>query len=292
MNPRRRRVLHGVAAIAALARWADAACAQSSTAVRMPSIFVGHGSPMNVLADNAFTRQLRIWGVSLPRPTAILSVSAHWLTRGVTAVGSQLRPDTIHDFDGFPPSLYETRYPAVGAPTLAHEAIGLVHRTPVRTTQEWGLDHGTWTVLYHLFPKADVPVFQMSIDYDRVGAWHYAIGRELAALRERGVLVMGSGNIVHNLRATEPDVREATSSTRTWARSFDDAVAKALDAHDHDALIAYGSLDSGAPLAVPTPDHYWPLLYALGAARDEKPRTVFAGFHAGTISMRCVQFGA
>ena len=258
---------------------------------RMPVIFIGHGSPMNALADNAFTRRLAAWGRELPRPSAILSVSAHWLSRGATGVGMQERPKTIHDFGGFPQALFDVEYPAPGHPALAREAVGAVTQTGVIGTQQWGLDHGTWTVLKHLYPKAEIPVFQLSIDYDKPAAFHYAIGRDLAALRDKGVLVMGSGNVVHNLRATDRGTPDGLTASRPWAQSFDDAVKAALAGRDDRALIAYEKLE-GAATAVAMPDHYFPFLYALGAAgAGERPKTVYEGFQSGTLSMRCLQFG-
>ena len=290
----RRGFLMGAAlgATAALASMAEIAhAAGASTARRMPVIFIGHGSPMNALADNAFTRRLAAWGRELPRPTAILSVSAHWLSRGATGVTVQTRPKTIHDFGGFPQALFDIEYPAPGHPALAREAVGAVKQTPVIATEQWGLDHGTWTVLKHLYPKADVPVFQLSIDYDKPAAFHHAVGRDLAALRDQGVLVMGSGNVVHNLRATDRGTPDGPKASRPWAQSFDDAVKAALAGRDDRALIGYQKLE-GASTAVATPDHYFPFLYALGAAAPgERAKTVYEGFQSGTLGMRCLQFG-
>lgn len=258
----------------------------------MPVIFVGHGSPMNAISDNAFTRRLRSWGAGLPRPAAILSVSAHWLTPGQTFVDVQPRPPTIHDFGGFPKALQEMQYPAPGAPAMARQTLDAVAPLRARASGDWGLDHGTWTVLHHMFPGADVPVFQLSIDYDRPADFHLALGRRLARLREQGVLVMGSGNVVHNLRATERGAPEAARASAPWAQSFDDALRIALEARDDKALVAYERLDAGARMAVPTPDHYWPFLYALGASdRSDALTTTYASFQSGTLSMRCVQFG-
>ncbi len=212
----------------------------------------------------------------------------------MTAVDVQDRPRTIHDFGGFPQALYDITYPAPGSQEFAREAKALIRHGAVKPSSDWGIDHGTWTVLHHMFPKADIPVFQLSIDYDRAGLYHYTIGRELSALRDKGVLIMGSGNIVHNLRqidrAAEADSLQAT---RPWAQAFDATVKKALDARDDQRLINYMRLDESAAIAVPTPDHYFPFLYALGAAgKNEKVRSVFEGFQAGTLSMRCVQFDA
>ncbi|MBC5781462.1 4,5-DOPA dioxygenase extradiol [Ramlibacter sp. USB13] len=294
--PTRRRVLRLASATSAIAALSTAAsavlAATGAKPVRMPVIFVGHGSPMNAISDNAFTRRLRTWGAELPRPTAILSVSAHWLTPGATLVDVQAQPRTIHDFGGFPAALHEMRYPAPGAPELARQALAAVAPLRARENTEWGLDHGTWTVLHHMFPRADIPVFQLSIDYDRPADFHHAVGRRLAALRDRGVLVMGSGNVVHNLRATQRGVPEAARAGAPWAQSFDDAIRLALEARDDKALVDYERLDAGARMAVPTPDHYWPFLYALGAAdRTDKLKTAYASFQSGTLSMRCVQFG-
>ncbi|MDI3383285.1 4,5-DOPA dioxygenase extradiol [Xenophilus aerolatus] len=282
--------LGATAALAAMAANVHAAGTQGPQR-RMPVIFIGHGSPMNALADNAFTRRLAEWGRALPRPSAILSVSAHWLSRGATGVGVQAQPRTIHDFGGFPQALFDVQYPAPGHPALARETAGAVRQTPVVATEQWGLDHGTWTVLRHLYPKADVPVFQLSIDYDKPPAFHYAVGRDLAALRDQGVLVMGSGNVVHNLRATDRATPDGRVASRPWAQSFDDAVKAALAGRDDRALLDHARLP-GADMATAMPDHYYPFLYALGAAApSERARTVYEGFQSGTLSMRCVQFG-
>lgn len=258
--------------------------------VRQPVLFIGHGSPMNAISSNAFTRELQAWGQRLQRPRALLVVSAHWLTQGATGVTINEAPRTIHDFGGFPRELHEMQYPAAGHPELAKAAAKLIKGNPGVPTTEWGLDHGTWTVLHHLYPKADVPVFQVSIDYDKPAAFHYKLGQELRALREQGVLIIGSGNIVHNLRATDRGTPENATASRPWAQAFDDRVKAALDQRDDKVLQDYLSLDASARMAVPTPDHYWPFLYALGAAGPKPPKHVFEAFHSGTLSMRCLQF--
>jgi len=259
---------------------------------RMPVLFIGHGSPMNAVSDNGFTRFLRGWNSRLPKPTSILVVSAHWLSNGATLVGAMARPSTIHDFGGFPRELHEMQYPAPGAPETARLAASLIRQGGAVPTQEWGLDHGTWTVLHHLYPAADIPVFQVSIDFSRHAAFHFQVGRELAALREQGVLIIGSGNVVHNLSATMRGAPDSMAASTAWAQSFDAAVGTALAARDDRALIAYERLP-GAEIAVATPDHYFPMLYALGAAGAAEPvRTVYTGFQAGTLSMRCLQAGA
>jgi 4,5-DOPA dioxygenase extradiol len=295
----RRRLLKAtlpLAAVAALSALAEVIAAPDrATAQRMPVLFIGHGSPMNAIQDNEFSRFLRGWNGQLPRPKAVLVVSAHWLTPGTTAVGVQLQPKTIHDFGGFPKALSEMQYPAPGSPAFAREAMAVVRRAKVAATEDWGLDHGTWTVLHHLYPGADIPVFQLSIDYDKPAAFHHAVGRELAALREQGVLIVGSGNFVHNLRATDRVEGLAQLASRPWAQAFDDAVKRALLNRDDFGLVNYARLaGDAAATAVQTPDHYFPFLYALGASdsMSEKAVSVFEGFQAGTISMRCVQFGA
>ncbi len=261
-------------------------------AQRQPVLFIGHGSPMNAISDNRFTRELAAWGQRLATPRAILVVSAHWLTNGATGVTVNEVPPTIHDFGGFPRQLHEMQYPAKGHPELARATAKLIRSNPSVPTTEWGLDHGTWTVLHHLFPKANVPVFQVSIDYDKPAAFHYALGRELQALREQGVLIIGSGNIVHNLRATDRGTPEQSQASRPWAQAFDDRVKRALDQREDKALLDYIGLDMSARMAVPTPDHYWPFIYALGAAdAGQVPKHVFAAFHSGTLGMRCLQFG-
>lgn len=293
----RRRVLRTalpLAALGALSTLVEVAAAAEPVTRRMPVLFIGHGSPMNAIQDNAFSRFLRGWSAQLPRPKAILVVSAHWLTPGVTAVGVQERPKTIHDFGGFPQPLFDMQYPAPGSPALAREAMAVVKRAKVQATQERGLDHGTWTVLHHVYPAADIPVFQLSIDYDKPAAFHHAVGRELAALRDKGVLIVGSGNVVHNLRATDRIEGLSPTASRPWAQAFDDAVKQALATRNDFGLVNYTRLaGDAAATAVQTPDHYYPFLYALGAsdAAGEKAVSVFEGFQAGTLSMRCVQFG-
>jgi 4,5-DOPA dioxygenase extradiol len=299
MSLTRRRLLNTalpVAALSTLSSLSDLAESRSGPASqRMPVLFVGHGSPMNVIEDNAFTRFLRGWHKQLPPPRAILVISAHWLTPGATAVGVQAHPKTIHDFGGFPKALFDMQYPAPGSPEFAREAASVVRHAHVVPTEDWGLDHGAWTVLHHMYPAADVPVFQLSIDYDQPAAFHHAVGRELAALRDKSVLIVGSGNVVHNLRAIDRIEGLNARASRPWAQAFDDAVKNALAARDDMALVNYARLaGDSAATAVQTPDHYFPFLYALGASDSlsEKATSVFEGFQAGTLSMRCVQFGA
>jgi 4,5-DOPA dioxygenase extradiol len=258
----------------------------------MPSIFVGHGSPMNAVETNEFTRTLQQWGQDIGRPSAILVVSAHWLTKNETKVAIQAHPKTIHDFGGFPQSLFDMQYPAPGSPEFAKLAASTLVAQGAKPSEDWGLDHGAWAVLHHIYPKADIPVFQVSIDYAQDGDYHLAVGKALSALRDKGVLILASGNVTHNLRGLDMGVPDGLTASQPWAQSFDDAVKNALVANDTKALSNYLTLDAGARMAVPSPDHYWPLLYAVGAARDgERAKFVYEGFQLGTLSMRCVQWG-
>ena len=256
---------------------------------RLPALFVGHGSPTNALATNAATDGWRALGAQLPRPRAILSVSAHWYTRG-SQVTTNAMPRTIHDFGGFPKPLYEMRYGAPGDPALAARVIELLGPDPVRPSSDWGLDHGTWSVLVHMYPKADIPVVQLSIDGTQPAAVHYALGQRLAPLRDEGVLVFGSGGIVHNLMRVD---WANASPPPPWAVDFDERVRARVLAGDDTALIDYLQLGEGARLSVPTAEHYLPLLYVLGCRRPGDVATIpITGFELGTISMTAVQLGA
>ena len=249
----------------------------------MPVLFVGHGSPLNALENNEFSGNWWAIGQSLPTPRAILSVSAHWLTHG-TAVTAMEQPRTIHDFWGFPETLHSFEYPARGAPVLARSIADLIGGTTVTLDKDWGLDHGTWVVLARMFPSAEVPVLQLSIDRTQPAAFHYALGQELADLRKRGVLIMGSGNIVHNLAMANPAVERYD-----WAEEFDATVAERLLEDDHQSLIDYEKLGRPARLAIPTNDHYLPLLYAIGAGGPQDRIALFSErIVYGSISMRCL----
>jgi 4,5-DOPA dioxygenase extradiol len=258
----------------------------------MPALFVGHGSPMNALEDNQFTGAWRALGASVGRPRAVLCVSAHWYVRG-TRVTAMAKPPTIHDFGGFPRALFELEYPAPGDPGLAAEVRDLLASPPavdVALDAAWGLDHGAWSVLVHMFPAADVPVVQLSVDGTRPASFHYELGARLAALRARGVLVVGSGNIVHNLDAFVR--RGGGPEPYDWAVRFDAEVRRRLEARDHAPLVAYETLGPDARLAVPTPDHYLPLLYVIGQAGREPVSYPVEGFQGGgAISMLSVRVG-
>jgi 4,5-DOPA dioxygenase extradiol len=253
---------------------------------RLPTLFLGHGNPMNALADNEFTRALGRLAAELPRPEAILVVSAHWLTRG-THVLSTGTPRTIHDFGGFPEELYAVQYPAPGAPPKAAAVKELLPE--VILDDGWGLDHASWSVLRHMWPAADVPTFELSVDIAAAPAVHWDIGRRLAPLRDDGVLVIGSGNIVHSFAGVswEPDAKP-----HAWAEEFDGWVADALERRDGDALVHYEAAGRSARLAVPSNDHSLPLLYpAAMATSDDEVVFPYVGIEMASMSMRCVRFG-
>jgi 4,5-DOPA dioxygenase extradiol len=257
---------------------------------RMPALFVGHGSPMNVIEDNAWSRALRKLGSTLPRPRAILAVSAHWYVDGTYATADE-RPETIHDFAGFPAELYKVRYPAPGDPDLARGVAALLARWSASTLEGRGLDHGTWCVLAGLRPAADVPVVQLSLDARLAPADHLAIGRALAPLRDEGVLLVASGNVVHDLHDAFSALRRGETATPSWAREFDEDVAEALARHDGDRLVRALQEEHGRR-AAPTPEHYLPLLYAAGASgRREAVRFPITGFDMSSLSMRSAIFG-
>jgi 4,5-DOPA dioxygenase extradiol len=252
---------------------------------RQPAIFIGHGSPMNIVADNSYTRDLESLGTALAKPRAVLVVSAHWSTQGFF-VGSDETNATIHDFSGFPGVLYEKRYPAPGAPDVAQRVVELTHS--VAQPAERGLDHAAWAPLIRVWPAADVPVLELSLDLAEPAADHYALGRLLAPLRDEGVLVMGSGNVVHNLMRIDWD---EDAPAFAWATEFDAFVADAVAEGRHQDLIDYLAHPLGRA-AAPTPDHYLPLLFVLAAQGDGETVTmVHEGIQHGSVSMRCLRIG-
>ncbi len=260
-----------------------------TTATKMPALFIGHGNPMNAIQQNGYTQAWARIGGSTPRPRAILAISAHWYLPG-TLVTAMDPPRTIHDFGGFPPELYRVRYPARGDPQLAGTVQELLSPVPVGRDRAWGLDHGTWSVLCHLFPQADVPVIQLSIDETQPPAFHYELGNRLAPLRHQGVLLMGSGNLVHNLHTYAWGRHPADPFD--WAVRFETAARRLMVSGEHGPLVDYESLGRDAVLSVPTPDHYLPLLYVLGSQRKgEKVTFPVEGVDGGSISMLAVQAG-
>lgn len=254
----------------------------------MPAAFLGHGSPMNALEVNRFSQAWRAFGASVPRPRAILAISAHWYVN-VTAVTAMPRPRTIHDFYGFPPRLFEVEYPAVGDPELASEVAEIAKPTHVGLDRDsWGLDHGTWSVLVHAFPKADIPVVQLSLNARRDFDYHLELGAKLSALRERGILILGSGNVVHNLRAIDWSQPEAGFD---WARRFNEAASAVLTERPGEIVNLRAHRDFA--LAAPTPDHFLPLLYIAGlAAAAKRPlEPLIDGYAFGSLSMACYGLG-
>ncbi|MCW5650609.1 MAG: 4,5-DOPA dioxygenase extradiol [Ramlibacter sp.] len=261
---------------------------------RMPVLFVGHGSPMNALGDNEYRRSWQAlgaeFGAKYPRPQMVLCISAHWLTQGWWLTGMDL-PRTIHDFGGFPQELFDQQYPAPGAPAEAKAISAAIKSPPVGLDlREWGFDHGTWSVLKPMFPSADIPVVQLSMDYSRPPAEHFALGQQLARFRELGVLIAGSGNIVHNLRATRRDA--SPIQAYDWAIEFDRKVAGQIESGDLAALPDFRKLGAVAQMAHPTWDHYLPLLHAAGAVGPKEPMRFFnSNYQSASISMRSVVWG-
>ncbi|HVF50786.1 MAG TPA: 4,5-DOPA dioxygenase extradiol [Pyrinomonadaceae bacterium] len=255
----------------------------------MPAVFFGHGNPLNALANNAWTQGWAAIGASLPRPKAVLAVSAHWYLPATQVTASD-SPRTIHDFGGFPRELYQFKYPAAGDPRLARRVQELLAPVAVGSDDGWGLDHGTWSVLCHVFPEADVPVVQLSIDERQPAAFHYEIARSLAPLRDEGVLVIGSGNLVHNLH-TYAWGRHPVEPL-DWAVRFEERARELLLGGTHEPLVNYESLGRDALLSAPTPDHYLPLLYVLALQREgDAVSFPVEGFDGGSISMLTVQIG-
>jgi len=255
---------------------------------KMPVLFLGHGSPMNAIEINEFSRTWQDMGKSLLRPSAVLCVSAHWETRG-TFVTAMEKPPTIHDFGGFPKALFDVEYPAPGDPRLAVETKNAITKTAVEPDQNWGLDHGCWSVMKHLFPAADIPVVQLSLDYSQPARYHFELAGELSAFREKGILIIGSGNMVHNLRVIDwhkPD------TGFDWAEEANAKLKKLILADDYKELINYNSLGREVELAVPTPEHFLPLIYALGLKeKNEEISTFNDKLVMGSISMTSFKIG-
>jgi 4,5-DOPA dioxygenase extradiol len=254
-----------------------------------PAVFFGHGSPMNAIETNVYTEAWRRIGEQLGKPRAILSISAHWYV-STTALTAGPQPRTIHDFGGFPPELYQVQYPAPGDAALGARVQELLAPLRIPLDDSWGLDHGSWSVLRHAYPKADVPIVQLSIDATQPAAFHHELGRALAALRSESILIVGSGNIVHNLRmyawGREP------SAPYDWAIRFERLAREIIQAGDHQPLVDYRRLGSDATLSIPTPDHFLPLLYVLGSRHPDEPVTFpVNGIEGGSISMLTVQLG-
>lgn len=256
---------------------------------KMPVLFLGHGSPMNAIEENEFVAQFRKLGQTIPKPAAVLCVSAHWETRG-TQVTAMQNPKTIHDFGGFPRALFEVQYPAPGNPALANEIHQKIEKTEVGLDEKWGLDHGAWSVIKHMYPNADVPVVQLSIDYTKPAKYHFELAQELAWLRKKGVLIIGSGNMVHNLRMIAWNKMATDNYSYDWAAEASAKMKSFILSGNFSSLIDYESQGTSFELAIPTPEHYLPLLYAL-ALKDEKEKITLFNDKAvaGSLTMTSVK---
>jgi 4,5-DOPA dioxygenase extradiol len=257
----------------------------------MPVLFVGHGSPMNGIEDTEFSRRWTQLAKEIPTPSAVLVISAHWFTPG-TKITAMDFPPTIHDFGGFPKELFDVQYPAPGDPKLAGETAALLHSTQVELNHDWGLDHGAWTIVRHMYPDAKIPVLQLSIDYTQPPQYHYELAKELYELRKKGVLIMGSGNMVHNLRMVAWDKLNSDNYGYDWALTINDKFKSLIQDGDHPSLINYRGLGKEALLAIPTPEHYLPLLYTLGV-KGAKDDVSFFNDKAvgGSLTMTSVKLG-
>lgn len=256
---------------------------------KMPLLFLGHGSPMNAIEENQFVQGFRNTVKNIPKPNAILCVSAHWFTKG-TKVTAMNFPPTIHDFGGFPEALYQVQYNAPGSPELAEATQKILAPTPVDLDHNWGLDHGAWSVIKHLYPNADIPVIQLSIDYTKPAEYHFELGKKLQALRERGILIVGSGNIVHNLRLVDFANINKVDYGFEWAHEAFETVNKNLLEGNYKPLVEYDKQSKALQLAIPTPDHFLPLLYILGLQNKNEELSLFNNhLLAGSLSMTSVK---
>ncbi|SFZ89956.1 4,5-DOPA dioxygenase extradiol [Flaviramulus basaltis] len=258
---------------------------------RMPVLFLGHGSPMNGIEENQFTKGFQNISKTLPTPSAIVCISAHWYTKGTKVTAMEL-PKTIHDFGGFPQELYEQQYPAKGNPDLAKETKNLLKPTLVELDEKWGLDHGTWTVLKHLFPKADIPVIQLSIDYTKDPVYHFELAKQLNSLRNKGVLIIGSGNIIHNLRLVDWKNFNEDNYGYDWAIEARETINNYLLEGNYKPLLNYEKQSKALQLAIPSPDHYLPLIYTLGLQQKNENSILFNDkLLAGSLSMTSLKIG-
>ncbi len=257
----------------------------------MPILFIGHGSPMNGIEDNEFSRRWRLMATEIPTPAAVLVVSAHWFTKG-THITAMDFPKTIHDFGGFPEALFQVQYPAPGNAILAQKTQALIHSAHVELNHDWGLDHGTWTVVRHMYPNANIPVLQISIDYTKDAKFHYELAREIDQLRKKGVLIIGSGNMVHNLRMVAWDKLYGPEFGFDWALQMNNNFKDLIANRHHDQLIKYEKLGKEALLAIPTPEHYLPLIYTLGLQGKNDPIVFFNDkVIGGSLTMTSVKIG-
>ncbi len=256
-----------------------------------PVLFIGHGSPMNGIEDNEFSRTWTKFGNEIPKPKAVLVISAHWLTNG-THITAMENPKTIHDFGGFPQALFDVQYPANGHPELAKFTSELIQTTNVGLNHDWGLDHGTWTVVRHMYPNADIPIVQLSIDYNKPAQYHYDLAKQLKSLRRKGVLIIGSGNMIHNLRMVAWDKLNESNYGFDWAIEMNEIFKDKIGNGDFQSLINYEKLNPATKLAIPSPDHYFPLIYSI-ALQDKKDDIHFFNDNlvGGSLNMTSVKFG-
>jgi len=257
----------------------------------MPVLFVGHGSPMNGIEDNEFSRHWKQMAREIPQPAAVLVISAHWISKG-TKVTAMDFPPTIHDFGGFPQALFDVQYPALGSPQVANETISLLHSIHAEPDHDWGLDHGAWTVVRHMYPKANVPVLQLSIDYSRGPQYHYDLAKDLYTLRKKGVLILGSGNMVHNLRMIAWDRLNEPGFGFDWAYELNDKFKQLIADGNHQAMINFGAISPDISKAIPTSEHYLPLLYILGLQGKNEEVSFFNDKAVGgSLTMTSVRIG-
>jgi 4,5-DOPA dioxygenase extradiol len=257
----------------------------------MPVLFIGHGSPMNGIEDTEFSRRWTQMAKEIPTPKAVLVVSAHWFTNG-TRITAMDFPRTIHDFGGFPKELFEVQYPAPGHPALAKETVELLHSVKVELDHDWGLDHGAWTIVRHMYPEASIPVLQLSIDYTKGAQYHYDLAKELNTLRKKGVLIIGSGNMVHNLRMVAWDKLDEAGYGYDWAKNINETFKSLILDGDHKAMINYSTLGKEAMLAIPTPEHYLPLIYTLGLKTGKDNVSFFNDIAVGgSLTMTSLKLG-
>lgn len=286
-----KKVLSGTIAMTTLSSFNKFTSELKEQDVTMPVLFMGHGSPMNGIEVNEFSNYWKKLGKELPVPNAVLVVSAHWLSKG-TRITAMNAPRTIHDFGGFPEALFKVQYNAPGSPLLAKETTSIITSTQVELDHDWGLDHGAWTIIRHMYPEANIPVLQLSIDYTKPAQYHYELAGELARLRKKGVLIIGSGNMVHNLRMVAWDKLNEPSYGFDWAIEMNENFKSMIADGKHDLLVQYEKLGGNASLSIPTPEHYWPLIYTLGLKSAKDDVSFFNDkVVGGSLTMTSVKFG-
>lgn len=260
------------------------------TGYNMPALFIGHGSPMNGIEDTEFSRRWTSMAKEIPTPAAVLVISAHWFTKG-TKITAMNFPQTIHDFRGFPQALFDVQYPAPGSPAVALESQALLHSANVELDHDWGLDHGTWTIVRHMYPKANIPVLQLSIDYTKGPQYHYELAQELHVLRKKGILIIGSGNMVHNLRMVAWDKMQEPEYGYDWALNINSQFKALIQTGNYKPLLNYESMGREAQLAIPTPEHYLPLMYSLGVGKGDAASFFNDKAVGGSLTMTSVKLG-